>query len=122
MWQATDTEEVEKRTAEGNEVEEKETEEEGEEKELQATWLGTNINCILMTLYALKAIKLISYIASDTLERSRRSSRKRRSRRKGVASRQVELSSLLIYSPRTAFILDTLAAKATSPFRVHFEI
>lgn len=54
MWQATDTEEVEKKTAEGNEVEEKEAEEEGEEKgeekELQATRLGTNINCILMTI------------------------------------------------------------------------
>lgn len=40
----------------------------GEKEELKATWLDTNINCILMTLYALKAIKLISYTVSDTSE------------------------------------------------------
>lgn len=66
MWQAAGTEEVEKKTKRWQ----RSCRERGgkKEQEQQATWLDTNINCILMTLYALKAIKLISYTVSDTSE------------------------------------------------------
>lgn len=73
---------------------------------------GTNINCILMTLYALKAIKLISNTAGDSSEGNQQVGK-----REEVGG-QVRASACLHIRYESFF----LYCGHFGPFRVHFEI